>query len=273
LQRAEASREGIRNAFLTIHGSDETRAAPIVELQRQLQMSQTSCSQPQEKLAWLKDVLARALASDPKEVGANLTKSKEEVGALGRFFGKETRQLPLFKEGDEEAYPYALSILGGPIRELAVPKGESNPYAAARRRLADERARKIETITAAIEAFEEKNNELEATELVRRQKLQQQIAAFMQGHMTKLNQAQGRINAGNYSEAAVALQEMLRTAPQAMLGQVLIALSQCTYLNGNATDAARHIQDAICFGASAPVNMDEGYNDLWAKSSAGLPKM
>ena len=90
---------------------------------------------------------------------------------------------------------------------------------------------------------------------------------------TELSGIREQITSRNFSDASLALQEMLKAAPVAMLGEVLIALSKCTYWSGNASDAARHIQDAICFGASAPVDMDEGYNGLWAKASAGLPKV
>jgi hypothetical protein len=290
LQRSEASREDIRNGFLAVHGSCEARSAPIAELQRQLQESQSAMSQPQEKLAWLKDVLSRALASDPGKVGDTLTGSAE--GKVLGFFKKA--KSPLYKNGDEDAYAYAVSITGRPVREL--PSDEEFKAQAKKRYKEDdrsldkdgmwteydfekeiratcERAIKIDTIKAAIQAFDAKNQALEAAESVRRQKLQQQMAAFMQSHKTRFDQALAQMADGRLPDATMTLQEMLKSAPVAMLGQVLVALSKCTYLSGNASNAARHIQDAMCFGASAPVDMDEGYNDLWAKASAGLPKV
>jgi hypothetical protein len=53
--------------------------------------------------------------------------------------------------------------------------------------------------------------------------------------------------------------------------QVLVTLSKCSFNAGNPTDAARHIQDGICFGAASPADMGPEYNNLWAKAAAGLP--
>ena len=272
LQRGEASREEIRNAFLSVHGSYEARAAPIAELQRQLKESQSATGQPQEKLTWLKDVLARALGSDPRQVGPNLTKPKVKIPGFLKQFARHGESLD--KDGDEDAYSYALGIMGKPVREMReMPQSFLTGIKELERQKAEERAIKIDTIKVAIQAFEGKNQALEATESVRRHKLQQQIAAFMQSHKAKFDHALAQVADGRLSEATVGLQEMLKAAPVAMLGEVLVALSKCTYWSGNASDAARHIQDAICFGASAPVDMDEAYNGLWAKASAGLPKV
>ena len=57
LKRGEGSRAEIREAFLSVHGAEETRSAPLRQLQQQFQ--QNDAAIPPEKLEWLKDVLAR----------------------------------------------------------------------------------------------------------------------------------------------------------------------------------------------------------------------
>lgn len=277
LQRNEASREVIRQAFLDVHGSEAARLpdsiVTIIEAEEELDRKIADSSQ--EKLAWIRDVLARALASDAQVMGPNLTKKKIT------FLGLD--QNKLHNEGDEDAYAFALSIIGRPIREMPAKKEQSGWEAfkagitgkalkdeAARE--AEERAIKIDTIKAALEVSENTMKVLLSEKAGLQQDMDKVIAEHSQRAGAALGRARGQMQEGKLAEATQVLQDLLKTAPVKLLGQVLIALSQCTYLSGNPSNAARHIQDAICFGASAPVNMDEGYNDLWAKASSGLPK-
>ncbi len=279
LQRNESSREEIRQAFLAVHGSEGSRLpdsiVAIIEAQEELDRKIENS--PQEKLDWLRDVLARALASDPKNVGSNLTTS---ANPLKSFFGVGQQ---LSKDGDEDGFSFALSILGRPVREMPakkVPTGwDAFKGGLTGKTLKDEEARagmeravKIDTIKAAIDVSESTLKMLLAEKSALQQDMEKVIAEHSQRSGAALGRARGQIQEGKLSEATLVLQDLLKTAPVKLLGQALVALSQCTFQSGNASNAARHMQDAMCFGASAPVNMDEGYNDLWAKASSGLPK-
>ena len=264
LQRKEISRESIRDAFLSIHGSLEHRMGPIVELQRQLQAGNDEIGLETEKLGWLKDVLARTLATDQKKAGENLTKG------INWVLGGE-----LHKEGDEEAYAFALSITGKPVQSSGPPPIKPTGFAAIAAFFDDGkqniRQTKIETIKAAISEYDVRAKEIKSSKAGRNRELQQQIDSFMRNHKIRLDKALTFISTCAFAEAVNVLQEMLNDVPVTLLDEVLVALSQCVYSSGNPSNAARHIQDAICFGATAPIGMEEGYNDLWAKASAGLP--
>ena len=169
-------------------------------------------------------------------------------------------------ESAQHAFKLAVRLLGKPTRKLSIWE-EMNPFNTQE----DEVHQK--TIEAAIKRLEDTNLVLKETLAALTQDAAKAKALLAERCRTELSGIREQITSRNFSDASLALQEMLKAAPVAMLGEVLIALSKCTYWSGNASDAARHIQDAICFGASAPVDMDEGYNGLWAKASAGLPKV
>jgi predicted Zn finger-like uncharacterized protein len=274
LQRNEPSRESIRNNFLDINGTENDRIPDSVisfiksnrEIDAQIQKLNL------DKLPWLKDVLARAIATNSDDhIGENLTTPESIMAQLFTNSGK------LGKSNDEDAYSLSLGILGGPIRPIPPAvvaktwRDSFNITSLESQRKSYIRQIKIDTIKAAIDVSEttfkmllseKENNDLEYNNIIsQHSRLSKQT----------LISASNSMASGDLMSATNALQNLVKTAPLDIIGQVLVALSQSTYLNGNAANSARHMQDAICFGASAPVNMDDGYNDLWAKASAGLP--
>jgi len=254
LQRHEASRRDIRQAFLEVHGTEESRT---ITLDPGLAKIEEQINANRQLLDALKGLLGRALAFHPTIKTSNLTRKRG-------FFESDASPSD---DPDEMLYTEAVRVIGTPAR--------ANPLSTVLGMFSfhnPDRQAKIETIKQAIEVL---NNTILMQQDEIKADQRKAVASkneAIQRSRNKLDQAQVNIAQGHIGEASVCLQELLKTAPVEMLGQVLILLSQCTYLSGNPTDAARHIQDAICFGASAPVDMDEGYNDLWAKASSGLPK-
>jgi len=290
LQRNEPSRESIRNNFLEVNGSEVDRipdsVIPFIAKNKEINSQiEKLCL---DKIPWLKDVLARALSTNSdNSVGENLTASA--IPIISFFSGTPNK---LTKSDDEDAYSFALGILGGPIRPIPpaiTVKYESMPnlfgfgsnssfskfqkvQSVGQDRAAIVRQIKIDTIKAAIEVSETTNNLLISEK--ESNNCEYDNIIFQHSTLSKqiLSTAKDSISNGNLISATESLQTLVRSAPIEMISQVLVCLSQCTYLSGNAANSARHIQDAICFGASAPVNMDSGYNDLWAKANSGLPK-
>lgn len=287
LQRNESSREEIRLAFLELHGSESSRLpdsiSDVIEAENELDHRIESLPDA-NALDWMRDVLSRALVYDPKSVCPHLTKTSGPLlsgGLLGMYKSFLVGPTKENKEGitDEDAFPAAMKILGHPIRPMPENVEKSYGFDWEGQEFKDRDARnlvireiKIDTIKAAIEVSKNMKTML----LLEKSELLKEADALIAAHAkecgVELGRARVQIHEGNLAEATLPLQDLLKTAPVKLLGKVLIALSQCTYLSGNASNAARHIQDAICFGASAPVDMDEGYNDLWAKASSGLPR-
>jgi hypothetical protein len=87
----------------------------------------------------------------------------------------------------------------------------------------------------------------------------------------KIADASEQVRKGAYEDAQSNLRWLIRAVPCSHVAEVLVLMSQVSYGAGNAADAARSIQDAICFGATPPVGADPRYHDLWAKAAAGLP--
>lgn len=78
---------------------------------------------------------------------------------------------------------------------------------------------------------------------------------------------------GQYDLAREHVTDLLGTVPKSRLAPALVLSSQIAHATGNTADAARAIQEAVCFGASAPPGMDSDFNELWAKAAAWLPPM
>jgi len=281
LQRNESSREEIRLAFLELHGSESSRLpdsiSDVIEAENELDHRIESLPDA-NALDWMRDVLSRALVYEPRDICDRLTTPSGPLmsgGVLGMYKSILVGHTKAVKQGitDEDAFPAAVKILGcivRPMPENGETYGEDWGIRKARASLI--REIKIDTIKAAIEVSKNMKTML----LLEKSELLKEADALIAAHAkecgVELGRARVQIHEGNLAEATLPLQDLLKTAPVKLLGKVLIALSQCTYLSGNASNAARHIQDAICFGASAPVDMDEGYNDLWAKASSGLPR-
>ncbi len=281
LQRNETSREEIRLAFLEIHGSEESRLPDSIRVvnEGENELGTRIESLTDTKLLdWMRDVLSRALVYDPRNICDRLTTPSGPLmsgGVFGMYKAVLVGRTKEVKQGitDEDAFPAAVKILGCTVRPMPENNetyGEDWDIRKARASLI--REIKIDTIKAALEVAENTKQML----LTEKAELQRERETLVITHAKRcsveLMGARVQLNEGKLAEATLSLQDLVKTAPVKLLGQVLIALSQCTYLSGNASNAARHVQDAICFGASAPVDMDEGYNDLWAKASSGLPR-
>lgn len=273
LQRNELNRQEIRDAFLDVHGSRAARlpddVLPLINAEEEID-KQLAEMEVNEKVRWLKDVLARSMASEGS--APSLTSFLAKMGEAG--FGNAKV---------DDAYTYALSITGRPIRPIPAEQSRSGwegftdglngKYTKdLEARKSQIRDIKLDTIRAAIEVSENMHTMLMQEKTSIDRDYEKIIVEHSKVSKLGLARARDQVFEDKLSDATITLQELIKTAPTELLGQVLVAMSQCTYLSGNASNAARNIQDAICFGASAPVDMDEGYNDLWAKASFGLPR-
>jgi len=255
LQRNEGSREEIREAFLEVHGSKEARLpnSIVAMIAEETQLDKIiETDHPIAMIECFRKIVA----------GASAAAANNDYFDLG--------------SSGEEAYVSAVKIVGNPVDVgNEQPKGgfegalESFFGSVESRK---KKRRKIATIKAALEVTENMRKMLLSEKTDLNEEMQRVTKEHSKQCRAMMNQAAIQIQAGSLSEATMLLHDLQKNAPIEILGSVLTLLSQCTYLSGNASNAARHIQDAICFGASAPVNMDEGYNDLWAKASSGLPR-
>lgn len=295
LQRAEKSREVIRENFLALHGSEAMRMADVSALQREVVEKTASLRQLQQTRSELARSLATgigleqafqaaqdlvdapasgggassilasvltALSSSHKKCSEQLARGEgllarpfqtfmnEGQAALARFRRSLTR------EGQAEACAQAAERFGklaGFVRQ----KGEAKDAA------------QRDVIQRAVEALGSAGEKLEAEIRVADVKAK----ALIDEARMKLRAAEAHIGMARFAEALDILQPLVKTAPVDVLAQVLVALSKCAYQGGNPADAARQIQDAICFGASSPAGMDSDYYGLWAKANAGLPQV
>lgn len=299
LQRAEKSREVIRENFLALHGSEAMRSAGIAELQREVLDKTTSLQQLRQTTSEFERSLATgvgleeafqaaqslidapgdgrsgergassilesifsALSSSHKTYSEQLSKGDGLLAKPFRTFMSEGQaalamfRKSLTREGQAEAFAQAAERFG----KLA---GSIQQKRAARD------AAQRELVQRAVDALRRAQEKLELEIGVADNKAK---ALIDDGRM-KLQAAESHIVMGRFAEAVDILQLLVKNAPVDVLGQVLVALSKCAYHGGNAADAARQIQDAICFGASSPAGMDSDYYGLWAKANAGLPQV
>lgn len=266
LKRAEDSRAAIRQAFLDVHGGEAARLQALQTPQQEMTTAGQALAETQETLDKLKDVLASERARSADSV------AREPIlSTLKKVTGQDHLG---------EAYKEAVRILGKPVRELPPRRKMGFMDAVTFRAMEYEREYKkeerqiqLDTVEGAIKHLETVSQEREGERAQREQELQQQVEELARRPRSLLQHASNLMAEGNMADATNILQDLVKTAPVEMIGEVLVALSKCTFVSGNASNAARHIQDAICFGASAPVDMDEHYNDLWAKAASGLPSV
>lgn len=294
LQRFEDSRQDIRQAFLAVHGSEEARVPQsvgaideaLLELERKIAADKTA-----DEIEKFKGLLGRLVAPPFtanlfKEISQNIADQNlfaEAVRVVGVPYEddeeedeKQAKQEQLkknLKKKQEERNAPPKSLLGtfiSPISEhfrSVDAKAEEE-----KRRHARAKLRKAEVVKAAIELLSSAKAGLLDEKKALRQQRDKEIAEHSQRTVGHLSHARELMLSGQLAEATLELQGLLPVAPLKLLDDVLLLLSQCSHLSGNASNTARQIQDAICFGASAPLDMDEDYKDLWAKASAGLPK-
>jgi hypothetical protein len=273
LQRGESSREEIREAFLAVHGSKGSRLPdsiiPMIDGIEEIERKQAADASG-EVIERLKGLQGRLIAPPPdsfnmfKQVGR--ARADEEIyNEAVRILGK-----PIDPDEEEEDERPKKGLGFGSWGDSMARKFAANVSGASAEQ---EKKRKIATVKAALDVLEKAQRRLAREKVELDQQMDKEIADHTRKCRVALLRAQQQIQEGNLPEATIALQDLLKTATVELVGQVLVELSKCTYLSGNASNSARHIQDAVCFGASAPVDMDPGYNDLWAKATAGLPKV
>lgn len=299
LQRAEKSREVIRENFLALHGSEAMRAANVTALQREVVEKTDALRQLRQTASELERSLATgigleqafqaaqglidapgdgrtsgggassilagifsALSTSHKTCSEQLARGDGLLAQPFRTFMNEGQaalarfRKSLTREGQAEACAQAAERFGklaGFIRQ----KGEARDAA------------QRDVVRRAVDALRSAQEKLE-TEIGL---ADNKAKALIDDARIRLQAAEAHIGMARFAEALDILQLLVKTAPVDVLAQVLVALSKCAYHGGNAADAARQIQDAICFGASSPAGMDSDYYGLWAKANAGLPQV
>ncbi len=202
--------------------------------------------------------------------GDNRCMNKGYLGRLGSAERTPAEIIELPRDGEEREPEVAVwSIYEGARRFRSPSQAELDQEKEKNDR---KHKRKVEVVKAAIEHLGVAKAKLLDARRALRQKKGTEIAEHSQRTVEHLSHARERMLSGQLAEATLELQGLLPVALLKLLDDVLLLLSQCSHLSGNATNTARQIQDAICFGASAPVGMGEDYDALWAKASAGLPK-
>lgn len=277
LQRNEDSREEIRTAFLELHGDETDRipdsVIPVVQAKRAAE-AELAEQKIEERIKTFSKVI------------------EEYAAVRGQVGMRSVSDLWTSMQDSNTLYEYALRLVGGPVAPevpppLPSPAASSPPplgggllgSLVSRVAKAMDFEAEFQKELQRLPTFQAAKAVLENMRAMLQEKIraaEQQYEAIIEGHDKKcrqqLRQAEERFREGDVEDAASVLEELQKQSPVPLLGRVLATLSKCAYRAGNQSAAARHMQDAICFGASAPVDADEGFHDLWAKASAGLPK-
>ena len=310
LQRSEASRDEIRTNFLEIHGTEESRNRGITSLEQErdglnqqhavatsklqllngggdgaveLAQQETGHRLEQESEAdrWLSEaagLLSKAVkaVSPEGQLEKRLEKRVEEKEKKKHYEEKVKGMTFLEKMKYKMSNEAAKDLLAGAkeVREskqinIDVEKGAKTAEKAAK--VQTEQDAKDDVVQKAIDLVEQKNTNLEMQLAEINGKIDAMNSELVGGSQQKLQAAEAMIANGQLSEAVSAIQPLLKEAPVVLVSQVLVSLSKCSFGAGNPTDAARQIQDGICFGAASPVDMGPDYNNLWAKAASGLP--
>ena len=280
LKRQEESREEIRDAFMELYGDEVVRipdsVIPILKAKR-LATEELEEQRYGDRIKDLERLIQLYAVKGPPSSGLTTLR----------------REWEFLRSDNDKLYEQAVALIGGPIEPTASkappPPAASGPLpfgggllgslvanvgkamesAGIDRKNPENR---IPTLKAAVAVL---GNMQEMQEDKIRQ-CEQQYDAIIEEHEKKcrqqLGEAEEMLAAGKNADATGKLDVLLRQAPPSMLSRVVAMLGMCAYLSGNPTAAAQRIQEAVCFGASAPTGMDDGFNDLWAKASAGLPR-
>lgn len=256
LQRSEPSKGDIRRAFLTLHGDKSEREASILQAEQEVARQEQDLQRMKAQLPRFVETLAKARATRPTLNTADLLfeKGLGVLRQLGRLSNKT--------QTGEDVYEEAIHVNGGPV------PAERSVFAQTKK----DREAKMATIEAAIIKLRERIAQAEQQLSTSRRAAEASRSKWLSDSRAALEQASGLIVNGDVGQAQAVLEPLLKTTPLEILGHHLALLSKCSFLAGNLGQAARHMQDAVCFGASAPTDMEPSYNDLWAKACAGLPK-
>ena len=276
LQRNEGSREEIRAAFLELHGDEADRipdSIVAVVLDRRAAEADLEAQKFDERAKTLQTFV------DTWSVAENDISVGKQICA--RTFSTSHW---------DKLYEQALLLTGGPVpceNYIAAESSSTGPVlggdlfgslvsnvmkALDTTRHVHEQLRRLPTFRAAIAVIANMKAMVQDQIADANKQYDDILGGHEKACRQELKQAEDSLRNGASDQAASILEELIKQAPLPLLGRTIATLSKCSYRAGNLSDAARHMQEAMCFGASAPVDMDEGFNDLWAKASAGLPK-
>ena len=285
LKRHESSRAEIRNAFLVLNPRPERGST---NAEHALTMATDRLDQLSETRKTFDHLLADARnLIDVQKVSRGRYKAGFKKGALQGLFA------PLGFQGSEldQAADEANRILevAGVVDEQQIRHADA---VGASEEVKDKLIKGLKTFAKRVaqEMKEHRGNKqkldlirkahphlVDQIEEARREQAEcsQAVATErntqMQALSEQLDAAESALEEGAFVVSLNILRPLLSSCPDQFVPQVLTSISICEYSSGNATSAARHIQDAVCFGVTAPGGVDEGYNDLWAKASNGLP--
>ena len=287
LQRNEGSREEIRAAFLELHGDESDRIPDSV-----IAVIQAKSAAEAELEAGKFDEQAQGFQGfvDTWSVAENDPSAGRMVYASNMFsvLTSGTLMSKLYEQAirltggvvPHEPLPPIVPKMGGLLGSLVTkfaPDAAANvawafDSEAAAGTQVQAQLRRLPTFRAAVAVIAN----MKALVQDRIAAAQKQYDNIVSTHEKKCRQdlklAEDSLRDGATEQASAVLEDLIKQAPLPLLGRAIAALSKCSYRAGNPSAAARHMQEAMCFGASAPVDMDEAFNDLWAKASAGLPK-
>jgi predicted Zn finger-like uncharacterized protein len=303
LQRSEGSRDEIRNNFLAIHGTEESRIQGITSLEQERDGLNQRNAEVRTRLQLLNGGGERALELAQEITGQSMEQDDDwlagAVGFLGKAMSaispeaqlgriqKEKDKQKLYHEKQKgmtllEKMKYKMSdearedLLAGAKEHREGKQPDIDAQHAAKNA---EREAKVQAeqdaqsavVQKAIDIVGQQNTNLETQLAEINGKIEAMKSQLVGGSQQKLQAAETMIANGQLPEAVSVVQPLLKEAPVDLVPQVLVTLSKCSFGAGNPTDAARHIQDGICFGAASPAEMGPDYNNLWAKAAAGLP--
>lgn len=275
LQRRESSREEIRQAWFAMYGTAESRLAWAEPLGRVRDDASQSLKEHQDRIELLKSILARAAAVEPSSgafAGAQDQILPANPGAL--LGGSELPEATM-------AFNIAVQVLGAPVPPKPPPPPQKKSFMQSFEDWFDSkkdhdkanRAReaKLETLRLALSKMEAMKQPLAASLASAEARLASEMQARNSDWLGKIAAVRQALAEGRLNDAASAVTSLQRQVPPDVAGAVQAVASEVAYRNGSPMDAARSMQDAICFGVSAPAGMEKEFNDLWAKAAAGLP--
>jgi tetratricopeptide (TPR) repeat protein len=288
LRRAEATREEIRAGVLAAYGDEAKRLRKAEPHQRRIELIKQEAAHEEERAKVLREQLGKQAPS---------RSNQEQKGLLADAVKQGSSIVTRFMDLDpklEEAFQMSVAVLGAPTRPLPAGTDFGMQVAGAAANVllsmygrgwlwgkegtkAGEKAMeeafkiKLETIKAAhgrlLHKKKEYADQLVACERAILELEEQRVSAADNG----LTQARKLYSEGKLDQASQQALSVLKTCPIDRIGETLVMLSQVAFDSGNMADAARRMQEAICFNAVAPSNVDATFNDLWGKAEAGLP--
>ena len=249
-RRDDATREGIRRAFLVLHGDASERESPVLDAERKASCLEQELHCLSKQLERFTATLTKARAT--RSIGADLLSGKG-LGILRQMYGMSSKA-----QTGEDVYEEAIQVNGAPVP----------PEKSLLSQLKKDREAKMATVDAACGKLRGKIAHIQSQMSNTRESPRSE---WLSACRASLDQAGSLLDSGRNQEAEQFLSRLLKTAPIEMLEHVLTPLSRCAFLAGKFEQAVRHMQDAACFGAPTPIGIDRAYGELWSKAVAALP--